>query len=325
MDQFLLDTEFNGAVLVAKNGKVVFKKAYGFGDIDQKVKLIPKSSFNLASVSKQFTATGIMILFEKNKLKLDDPVAKYLPQFSYVKEITIRHLLNHTSGLPDIYGILESQWDKSKIAGNEVLLNVFANQKPKLLFKPGEKMRYSNTGYITLASIIEKVSGHPFFEFMEKNIFKPLKMNDTYAYYKTMKEYPRSERVWGLKRQDGKTVLNDLIYCDGMIGDGNVHSSIEDLFKWDQALYAEKLLKKKTLKMMFTPGRLNNGESFAYGFGWGVTDSGKKVHHGGGWVGFRSFIMRYLDKKDTIIVLINCVSPKKGKTGEKIKSLYHMQ
>ena len=322
LNRTLIDKEFNGAVLVAKNGKVVYKKALGFADVKGNVPLTTKSSFNLASVSKQFTATGIMILVERKKLKLADPVARHLPQLSYANGITIRHLLNHTSGLPDIYKILDSKWDKSKIAGNETLLELFSKQKPKLLFKPGEKMQYSNTGYIILASVIEQVSGQSFFKFMNDNIFVPLEMKDTYAYYRTMKQYPRAERVLGLRKRQGKTVLHDLIYCDGMRGDGNVHSSVEDLFKWDRALYTEKLLKKETITMMFTPGRLNSGKTAPYGFGWGISGEGRVVSHGGAWVGFRTLIVRYLNSQDTLIFLINCLSPKNRGLVEEIKKRY---
>jgi len=319
MDLLVKEMEFSGAILVAKNGEVVFKSALGFADSNCKVPLTTRSSMNLASVSKLFTAAAIMILSENSRLQLDDPAAKYLPELAYAPGITIRHLLHHTGGLPDIYDILEKGWDKSKIASNEKLLSIFARQKPQPLFEPGEKMEYSNTGYIVLASIVEKVSQLPFYRFMDDHIFIPLEMSDSFVYYRTMEKFPRSARVYGLRRDNGAFALDDLIYCDGMRGDGNVYSSVEDLFKWDRALYGEKLLKPETIRMMFTPGRLNNGALTDYGFGFGISDKGRVVSHGGAWVGFRSLLVRYLDREDTIIMLINCPSMKAGGILDKIK------
>lgn len=319
LDNYLIRSGFNGAVLVACKGKKIYSRAYGVADIEGKEKLTTESSFNLASVSKPFTATGIMILNEKKKLKLSDSVSKYLPELSYAKGVTIRHLLNHTSGLPDIYNILRSIWDRKKIAANEDLLRIFKKREPVLLFEPGERMRYSNTGYILLASIIEAVSGQSFYKFMEENIFKPLGMQNTYAYYRTMKKYPHDSRVWGMRKHGKKYVLNDLIYCDGMRGDGNIHSSAEDLFKWDRALYTEKILKKSSIKKMFAHGILNNGKKILYGCGWGLNRNGTVVSHGGRWVGFRSFIIRYTEEESTIVVLINCVSPGVRNVVERLK------
>lgn len=335
-DRFLMEVEFNGAVLIAREGEVIFKKAYGIADADGEIPLTTKSSINLASVSKQFTATGIMILMERGKLKLDDPVSKYLPQLAYAEGISIRHLLHHTSGLPDIYDMLFEQWDRSNVAGNEDLLRLFREQEPATLFEPGEKMEYSNTGYIILASVIEAISKQPLERFMEENVFEPLGMSDSFVYYKNMKAYPRARRVWGLRRDADGIDKHDLIFCDGMRGDGNVHSSVEDLFKWDRALYTDRLLKKESRDMMFTQGRLNDGSAFPYGFGWGVnlgTKSGSSpnplmkgavslgpsVSHGGAWVGFRSLIIRYLDSEDTIIVLMNLIPPKPDRLAEEIK------
>ena len=319
MDRLLKGKEFSGAVLVVENGNPLYQSALGFADLDHKIPLTSRSSFNLASVAKQFTAAAIMILFENKQLQLDDPAAKHLSELAYLPEITIRHLLHHTAGLPDIYNILESTWDKSKVAGNEVMLEIFARTKPKPLFRPGEKMQYSNTAYIVLASIVEKVAGLPFYKFLEDRIFVPLGMNDSFAYYLTMKEYPRPTRVFGMKRENGQLLLNDLIFCDGMRGDGNVYSSLEDLLQWDRALYGEKLLKPESIRLMFTPGYLNDGTAIDYGFGFGISDKGRVVSHGGAWVGFRSLIIRYLDRRGTIIMLINCPSPKNTGIVDEIK------
>lgn len=314
--------EFNGAVLVAKNGAVVCRSARGSADPGGKHALTTRSSFNLASVSKQFTAAAILILSESGQLRLDDPVADHLPELACFPGVTIRHLLNHTSGLPDIYTILERGWDKSTIAGNEQMLEIFATGKHKALFKPGAKFLYSNAGYIALASVVEKVSRLPFHRFLEERIFAPLEMKDSFAYYLTMKDYPRPDRVYGLRWDNGSWRLNDLIYCDGMRGDGNVHSSVEDLFLWDRALYDEKILKRETVRQMLTPGRLNDGTPLDYGFGFGVHENGRTVSHGGSWVGFRSLIVRYVDRGDTLIMLINGLSPKAKGMDAALKKLF---
>jgi len=322
VDRLLKEREFSGSLLIAKKGTAVYKTAAGFADPQRKVPLTTRSSFNLASVSKQFTAAAVMILFERGRVRLDDPAADYLPELAYAQGISIRHLLNHTAGLPDIYNLLETGWDKSKIAGNEEFLKIFAGEKPGVLFKPGEKMEYSNTGYIMLASIVEKVSGLPLNRFLAENIFVPLEMKDSFVYYRTLAEFPGAERVYGLRSANGVRSLDDLIYCDGTRGDGNVYSSVEDLFKWDRALYGEKLLRKETIRLMFTPGRLNNGASTAYGFGFGLSEQGRVVSHGGAWVGFRSMIIRYLDRKDTFIMLMNGHSPKTAGIMDEVKNKF---
>ena len=309
LDRWLKEREFSGALLFAKGGKTVFRTAMGQADLAGKEPLTTRSSFNLASVSKQFTAAAVMLLFESGRVKLDESVAAYLPELAFAPEITVRHLLNHTSGLPDIYGVLEREWDKTKIAGNEQVLEILAAKKPALLFRPGDKMQYSNTGYILLASIAEKVSGLPLARFLGERVFAPLGMADTFVYTLTMPKYPRPSRVFGMKRDGGKLALDDLIYCDGMRGDGNVHSSVEDLFKWDRALYGETVLKKETIGLMLSPGRLNDGTLIDYGFGFGLSENGRVASHGGSWVGFRSLIVRYLDRQDTFIILINCLPP----------------
>jgi N-acyl-D-amino-acid deacylase len=309
LDRWLKEREFSGALLFAKSGSVVFQTAMGQADLAGQEPLTTRSSFNLASVSKQFTAAAVMLLFESGRVKLDESVAAYLPELAFAPEITVRHLLNHTSGLPDIYGVLEREWDKTKIAGNEQVLEILAAKKPTLLFRPGDKMQYSNTGYILLASIAEKLSGLPLARFLGERVFAPLGMADTFVYTLAMPKYPRPSRVFGMKRDGGKLALDDLIYCDGMRGDGNVHSSVEDLFKWDRALYGETVLKKETIGLMLSPGRLNDGTLIDYGFGFGLSENGRVASHGGSWVGFRSLIVRYLDRQDTFIILINCLPP----------------
>jgi len=294
---------FNGTVLIGEKGKVLYKKAFGIANPTTQIPLSTTSSFNLASVSKQFYAMMIMMLKEQGKLNYDDLVQKYLPIFPY-NNITIRHLMNQVSGLPEYFDIAQGDMTLLDTLTNQSMLELLAAKKPALVFQPGEQWEYCNTNYTTLASVIEKISGTTADKFFQQHIAGPLKLTNTYVYNLTMKTYP-SSRVFGLRYEGGKPVLNDLMRYDGIVGDGNIYSSVEDLYKWDQALYTDKLVKKSTFAEAITPGKLNNGEATNYGFGWVINEPGKKVSHSGGWVGFVTQITRYIDQNQTIIVLTN--------------------
>ncbi len=297
---------FNGTVLIGEKGKVLYKKAFGIANPQTQSPLTTASSFNLASVSKQFYTMMIMMLKDQGKLQYDDPVQKYLPIFPYAT-ITIRQLMNQTSGLPEYFDIAAGDMNLLDTLTNQSMLALLAAKKPALVFQPGEQWQYCNTNYTTLASVLEKVSGTTAEFFFKQYIAGPLKMSNSYVYHLKMKAYPPS-RVFGLRFEGGKSVLNDLIRFDGIVGDGNVYSSVEDLYKWDQALYTEKLLKKSTFQEAITPGKLNNGVQTKYGFGWGIVEPGKTVAHTGGWVGFGTIIIRYIDKNQTLILLDNSSS-----------------
>jgi len=294
---------FNGTVLIGEKGKVLYRKAFGIANPQTLEPLTTNSAFNLASVSKQFYTMMIMILKEQGKLNYDDLVQKYLSSFPY-STITIRHLMNQTSGLPEYFDIAAGDMNLLDTLNNQSMLELLAAKKPALIFQPGEQWQYCNTNYTTLASILEKVSGTTADKFFQQHIAIPLKLKNTYVYQIQLKSYP-SSRVFGLQFENQKPILNDLLRFDGIVGDGNVYSSVEDLYKWDQALYTEKLVKKSTFQEAITPGKLNNGEATKYGFGWVINEQGKIVSHTGGWVGFGTIIIRYIDKNQTIIVLDN--------------------
>jgi len=293
---------FNGTVLLAENGKVIYEKAFGIAGPDG-TPLTTSSSFNLASVSKQFYAMMIMMLKEEKKLSYDDPVQRYLPGFPY-PEITLRNLLNHTSGLPEYFSIADRGMNFMDTLTNETMLELLVRKRPALEYKTGEKFSYCNTNYTTLASVIEKVSGMSCDKFFAARIAKPLSMNNSFIYDLTMKSYP-SSRVWGFHYSGGKPVLDDLVSFDGIVGDGNVYSTVEDLFKWDQALYGTKLVSQATLAEAFTPATLNDGSRSDYGFGWGIDVASKEYSHSGGWAGFRTYIDRFVGSKQTFIMLDN--------------------
>jgi N-acyl-D-amino-acid deacylase len=294
---------FNGAVLIGDKGKVVYSKAFGISNPTSGEKLSTASAFNLASISKQFYTMMMMKLKEQGKVNYDDAVHRYLPEFPY-PTITIRHLMNQTSGLPEYFEIADRHMILLDTLTNQMALELLATRKPPLVFEPGERWEYCNTNYTTLASIIEKLTGTTADQYVQQTIVRPLKLTNTYAYTLKMKSYPKS-RVFGFRYEHGKPVLNDLMRFDGIMGDGNIYSSVEDLFKWDQALYTTKLVKKETFAEALTPGKLNSGEVHKYGFGWFIDEPGKVVSHTGGWVGFSNIIVRYIDTNQTLVVLTN--------------------
>jgi N-acyl-D-aspartate/D-glutamate deacylase/CubicO group peptidase (beta-lactamase class C family) len=297
---------FNGVVLLAENGKVVYQKALGNKSADSNTPLDIRSSFNLASLSKQFTAMMAMMLKEEGKFDFDDPVQSHLPLFPY-PGISIRNLLTHTSGLEEYFGLALKYRNTLDTFTNDKLLQLLHDYTPPLRFESGSKWEYSNTGYIVLGSLIEKLSGMKIEEFFAKKISGPLQLKNTFIHYLNMQQSHQlsGSRVLGMERKNGHFTANDLIRIDGVVGDGNVYASAEDLLKWDQALYAGKLISAKTLEEAFRPVKLNNGSTYDYGFGWAIQDSGSTLMHTGSWVGFRTFIERDLRHKRTLIALTN--------------------
>ena len=309
--------KINGNFLIAEKGKVIYSHSFGLANETTKDKLNENSIFELASCSKQFTAMGIMILKEKGKLNLDDDIQKYLPELSFYKGITVRNLLNHTGGLPDYMQLMDSLFDKSKIATNKDIINIFSNHQPKILFEPNTKWEYSNTGYALLASIIEKVSDLTYADYLKKAIFKPLKMKNTFVYTRRLSPKKIDNYAFGYVYSDSlkKYVLPDelketkmVIWLDGIVGDGTVNSTVKDLLIWDRALYTNKLLTKEGMKAVFEVATLKDGAKRNYGFGWGIeenADFGKITNHNGGWPGYVTFIDRHITNDKTIIILQN--------------------
>jgi CubicO group peptidase (beta-lactamase class C family) len=300
--------------LVAENGKPIYNKAFGYREFEKQIPLQTSDIFELASVSKQFTAMVIMILKEKGKLNYDDSVGKYL-DIPY-KGITIRNLLTHTSGLPDYQAIMDQYWDKTKVAGNSDCIEYLNKYVPSKRFEPGEKYEYSNTGYLLLASIAEKASGMDFIEMCRKWIFKKLKMKSTDIRTLEEKKATKNFAIGHIYveernkyvRADSFPSSNYTIWLGNRKGPGRISSTAADLLKWDQALYTEKLIKQATLQDAFTPMKLNNGTFSGYGFGWVLQSDpvlGKIVWHNGDNPGYKTQIVRCIDKKKTIILLNN--------------------
>ncbi len=310
---------FNGNVLVAKQGKIIYQQGLGYADYNTKRLLNDSSVFELASLSKQFTAMGIMILKEKKQLSYDDNIRRFFPDFPY-DNITIRDLLTHTSGLPSYEAQFAKKWDHKKIAFNKDVLDMLQGQKDTLFFKPGTKWKYSNTGYVVLAAIIDKVWGMDYNEFMAKYIFKPLGMMHTFIYNtrRSTGKIPANYALGftysdSLKRYilpDSLARLNYVYYLDGIEGDGCVNSTIGDLYKWDRALYTDKLVSKATLDEMLSPLVQTSPRDSTNFYGFGVmvqpkTENGKIISHTGSWPGYATFISRHVDNDETIIILSN--------------------
>ena len=310
--------KFNGNALIASKGKILYQGAFGRSGFGVKDSLHLNSVFRLGSVSKQFTAMAIMILKERGQLSYHQDLNEFIPELPY-QGINVRHLLNHTSGLPDYVTLMDNQWkpqlpkDDSRrfIEGNEDIISMLAEAKPKMLFQPGEKFEYSNTGYVMLASIITRVSGLPFEEFLQQNIFEPTGMIET-SVYKYVPEYDANlpNRVFGIipDSDSNHWNANDSHYLNGAQGDGGIYATVGDLWKWDGALYTERLVARSTLNEAFKGARLINGDSTRYGFGWFLerpSNNHSVVSHGGGWVGFRTYIYRDLDEKTFFVLLTN--------------------
>ena len=308
---------YSGILLIAEKGKVLYENAVGNRNYESDIPLLSTDIFELASVSKQFTAMMVMICKEKKLLNFDDPVSKYL-EIPY-SNITIRQLLTHTSGLPDYQAIMDKHWDKSKVAGNTDILEYLNRFAPPSLFKPGDQYKYSNTGYVLLASIVEKVTGSDFVELTKEWIFKPLKMKDTAI--RTLEEKAVLTRlaVGHLEGVNANRFHSSdyTVWLGNRKGPGRVSSTAQDLLLWDQALYGKKLVSPKTLKEAFSPYLLNNGEESSYGFGWDLEKNGV-VWHNGDNPGYKTLIVRSTSSKRTFILLNNNAHPENEKLVQRI-------
>ncbi|MCU0347837.1 MAG: serine hydrolase [Saprospiraceae bacterium] len=297
---------FNGTVLLAENGKVVYQKNYGITDNRNPQPLQVSSAFNLASISKQFVCAMVCLLQENGRLGFDDQVQKHLPEFPY-PTVTVRQLMNHTSGVPEYFDLSVRYTGALDTLDNQAIMQLLAELKPPLDFTPGEKWQYSNTGYVVLGSLIEQLSGKSIADYFTEKITRPLGLKNTYIFNLKMKTSPQN-RVIGFKREDGKNKQDDLMRFDGIVGDGNVYSSAEDLLKWTQALHGGKLLKPATYAEMRKPAPLNDGTTHPYGFGIGFA-CGNCAVHTGGWVGFLNLLWTDFDKNRTLVVLSSGGSP----------------
>ena len=318
---------FNGAWLYAENGEIVSKGALGFRDPENTLPITEDTIFQLASVSKTFTSAAVMLLMRQSLLSPEDRITKFFPELAAYEGVTVRHLLNHTSGIPDYFD--DGDWfiriwkEEKRVPGNDEILRFLRETKAKPYFAPGEGLHYSNTGYNLLALLVERLSGVPYEDFLQKNIFEPAGMGSTRCCHIRRDGIPFENFARATVFEDGKYVADvdsaedgDVVAFDGLNGDDYVYTNIFDMLRWDRALREGKVLTSEEQQIMYTPGRLNNGEDavydegdgLGYGFGWGVEHDEKYgliVSHSGGMPGVATWFERFIDADRVLVILAN--------------------
>lgn len=289
------------AIEVIHKGEVVHRGNYGYANLEELTPITSETAFRLASVSKQFAAMAIMLLEEDGKLSYDDPIGKYLPELGFYEGVTVRHMLQHTSGLPDYYDVMDTSSGMPTNRDAILLLQDLA----RVDFAPGERYEYSNAAYDTLGPLVEAVSGMRFAEFVRSRIFLPIGMTHSVVHDETKPDIPN--RAIGYAPDGDGFARDDYDPLNVIIGSGGIYSTLDDLYRWDQALYGESLVSQATLDLAFTSGTNNAGEPLDYGFGWRIDEyrGHKVVRHGGSWVGFRTHILRIPDLEFSIVLLSN--------------------
>lgn len=288
------------AVMVIERGQVRLAKGFGLANLETKVPCAPETNFRLASLTKPFTAMSILILAGRGNLTLDDPMPRFFARFPHWGgAITIRHLLSHTSGLPDYEDWIPAA-TTAPLKDSGVLEILRGRDRP--YFPPGTGFRYSNSGYACLALIVERMSGVPFAAFLRENIFQPLAMNRTVAYESGVSEVPN--RAIGYSKRGARFEQTDQSLTSAVLGDGGIYSSVADLFKWDQALYSDKLISRALWRQAVTAvSKTSDCPGSGYGFGWYVDR--RRVWHHGETCGFTTRLERFPTERLTTIILAN--------------------
>lgn len=295
--------EPGAAVIAVKDGQVIFRKGYGMANLELGVAIEPDMVFRIGSITKQFTAVSILMLMEQGKLSLSDEITKFLPDYpTQGHKITIEHLLTHTSGIKSYTGLPEWRPLWRKDLKMTELIDLFKN-KP-MEFAPGDSWNYNNSAYVLLGAIIERITGQSYGDFVEKNIFAPLGMKQSF-YDNTQRIIPR--RAAGYARGQGGYVNAEYLSMTHPHAAGSLMSTVDDLAKWDAALYTEKLVKQESLKKAWTPFVLNDGRPTKYGYGWGVTtlEGERMLTHSGGINGFTCDAARLPESKIYVAILTN--------------------
>ena len=317
---------FNGAWLFAEKGEIVSKGSLGFRDPGDTLPITEDTIFQLASVSKTFTATAVMLLMRQGLLRPEDEITEFFPEIPY-PGVTVRHLLNHTSGIPDYFD--DADWfiriwkEEKRVPGNDEILRFLRETKAKPYFAPGEGLHYSNTGYNLLALLVEHLSGIPYEEFLKENIFDPAGMTSTRCCHIRRDGVPFENYAQATVFENGRCVADidsaedgDVVAFDGLNGDDYVYTNILDMLRWDRALREGKVLTQEEQELMYTPGKLANGEDavydeddgLGYGFGWAIgreEEFGLIVSHSGGMPGVATWFERVIDA-DKVLVILGC-------------------
>lgn len=298
--------QFNGVALFAKDGQIVFHKAFGFSNFNTNDSLQTDDAFQLASVSKPITAIAILRMVEDSLIHLEQTVQDFIPDFPY-QNITIRYLLSHRSGLPNYMYFVDKIWEnKDSSINNDEMLMIMQQDTPTIYYLPDVRYQYCNTNYAILASIIEKVTNDTYENYLSKQIFQPLKMDNSFVYNRnTQPDLPKEVIGYnGIYRQ------KENIYLNGVVGDKGIYASTMDLYKLDRALYKADFIDQNLLDEAFSPHNpsLTRRNRDNYGLGWRIqqpSEFGKVVYHSGWWKGFKTYFIRMIDKDQTIIVLTN--------------------
>jgi len=291
------------SVLVIRDGKPIVRRAYGLANVEERVAATPETNYRLASMTKQFTAAAILLLMESGKLQLDDPIRKWLPSLpEATSAVTLRHLLTHTSGLIDYEDVIPDGTTE-QVHDADVLRLLKAENRT--YFVPGASYRYSNSGYSLLALIVERASGETFASFLRDHIFVPLGMTNTVAHEEGISTV--AHRAFGYSSANGAWTRTDQSLTSAVLGDGGIYSSIDDLAKWDAALYDDRLLRRESRELAFTPATDTDEPNVKYGFGWRIT--GDTLWHSGETRGFRNVIVRDPSRRLTVVILTNRNGP----------------
>jgi len=298
-----LPQHVGACVLAIDGGHVVFEHATGWADAETKSPCTTATNFRMASVSKQFTATAVLLLVDRGKLSLDDTLDNFFPGFpEYGRRITVKHLLTHTSGLPE-YEKLIPEGTTLQLDDLDVLHVLMDTKEP--LFAPAEKWEYSNSGYALLGLIVEIAAEKPFHEFMLDEVLKPLSMNDSVLYQSGLNEV--SHRAFGHSREGDKWVQTDQSLTSAIRGDGAIYTSLRDYQKWLTGIEKQKLLSPESYKAMFTPHVLTDRDGSRYGYGWFIDEyrNEPRIHHNGDSQGFRLCVQRFPKRNAAILIQIN--------------------
>jgi len=299
----LLPVTPGACVMAFDQGAPVFQHAYGLADPEHNTACTPETNFRLASVSKQFTAAAVMLLVDRKKISLDDTLDKFFPGFpEWGRKITVRHLLVHTSGLPD-YENLIPEGTTLQLDDLDVLHLLMDAKEP--LFAAGDKWHYSNSGYTLLGLIVEQAADQPFHQFLLWEFFKPLGMNNTVMYMRGLNEIPH--RAFGYQRQGGKWVRADQSLTSAIRGDGGVYSSLVDYQKWLAGLYQRRILSPAAYQQVFAPQAETDRNGAHYGFGWFIDKyrDQRRVYHNGDTRGFRDCVQTFPDRRAALLVQLN--------------------
>jgi len=312
------DGDVPGAsVLVVRDGRPVIRRSYGQSNLEDRAASTPDTNYRLASITKQFTAAAILLLVEDQKLSLDDRVKKWLPSLpSAADQVTIQQLLIHTSGIVDYEDVMASG-TTAQLHDSDVLH--LLESQDTTYFSPGTSYRYSNSGYALLALVVERVSGKSFAAFLRERIFIPVGMSHTVAHEEGVSTV--ANRAYGYALKDGKWTRKDQSLTSAVLGDGGIYSSIDDLARWDAALYDSRLLSDESRRLAFTPHTDTDRDDVKYGLGWRIT--GESLWHSGETSGFRNVIVRYPGRRLTVVILTNRDDPAPYETALAIARLRH--